>query len=656
VKKIVNISIFFVMASFAAFAHGQCSVGNGVQFCSPTNGAATGTSPTVSAAGAGNIVAMKLYVDGQDPAAATAHAPSLTTSLNLSGGQHNLTIVGWDNPGNVYQSSITVSAGASNSSPAQAGPCGANGTGVTVCSPGNGSSLGSPVEIKAAAAAGGGIAAMKIYVDDQDSYTIQSNSLDTALGMGSGSHNVVVQAWDNYGNVYKSSVVVNVSGGSAPAPAPTPISVTAQSAGACGVSSTGVTVCAPMNGANTGSPVQITAGAAAGSGIAAMKVYIDNQDSYTIQSNSINTALPIGAGSHYVVVQAWDNSGNVYKTPVNISVGGGSTPSAPAPCGTTTGVQFCTPTNGGAASGSVSVTAAGAGNIVAMKLYVDGQDPAAFGTSTNSLSTTVSLSSGGHNLAVNGWDNAGNVYQASINVNGAGVPTNPNPGTGGSVPAPPANAIVYNNIQNQNGWQSCGACGNQGGAGSAPGYGMSQGISNPSLSGNATDFYINDSTPYTGGYNFIEQPTVPNPVTYLKYEFDLYIPSQFSSTPQALEWECQQNANGYTYNFAFQADYGSGDWRVFNYTTKNWEDTGIRFGGFTPGTWHHVISMFHASGTQTVHDSITVDGVTHPVNITHQALYTGNGLEFTNAFQQDLNVNGSGYQVYVDNMKVTLAN
>lgn len=645
-KRIANIVVIFAMASFAAFAHGQCSVGNGVKFCSPSNGAATGTSTTVSAAGASNIIAMKLYVDGQDPAADTVHAASMTTTVNLSGGQHNLTVVGWDNPGNTYQSSITVNAGASNGS--SSGPCTAAGTGVTVCSPGNGSSMSSPVQIKAAAAAGSGIAAMKVYIDNQDSYTVQSNSINTALAMGAGSHYVVVQAWDNSGNVYKTPVTINVSGGTQPAPTPSqPV------AGPCSASSTGVTVCAPLNGAATGSPVQITAGAAAGAGIAAMKVYVDNQDSYTIQSNSINTTLPMSAGSHNVVVQAWDKNGNVYKTPVNISVSGGGQ-SAPASCGATSGVQFCTPTNGSAASGSVQVMAAGGSSIDAMNLYIDGQDPPAFTTQSNSINTSVNLSSGGHNLVVVGWDSAGNVYQASINVNGQGSSSS-NTNSGGSVPAPPANAIVISNIQNQQGWQTCGGCGNDGGSGSGPDYGISQGIGSPSLSGSAADFYINGGPAYTGGYAFIEQPTMPNPVTYLKYEFDIYIPSQWASAPQALEWECQENANGYTYNFAFQADYGSGDWRVFNYTTKNWEDTGVHFPGFAPDRWHHVISMYHAQGTQVVHDSITVDGVTQPINATHQALYTGNGPEFTNAFQEDLDQNGTGYQVYVDNMKVTVA-
>ena len=145
-------------------------------------------------------------------------------------------------------------------------------------------------------------------------------------------------------------------------------------------------------------------------------------------------------------------------------------------------------------------------------------------------------------------------------------------------------------------------------------------------------------------------------MSYLRYEFDLYIPAQYASAPQAIEFECQQNANGYTYNYAWQADYASKTWRVFNYTTKHWEGTSVALQPFTPDAWHHIIAMYHASGTQVIHDSITVDGITHPVNITHDALFTGNGLELTNAFQVDLDGNSSPYHVYVDNMTVSLKN
>ncbi|MBV9145375.1 MAG: hypothetical protein JO065_05625 [Acidobacteria bacterium] len=220
---------------------------------------------------------------------------------------------------------------------------------------------------------------------------------------------------------------------------------------------------------------------------------------------------------------------------------------------------------------------------------------------------------------------------------------------------PPAGATVIGNIQNMQGWQTCGGCGNDGGTGQGPSYNVTQAVVAPSLSGSSANFWINGGPAYSGGYYFIEHPTIPNPVSYLKYEFDMYIPAQDANAPQAIEFECQQNSNGYTYNYAWQADYASNSWRVFNYTTKAWEPTGVALTRFSTNTWHHITAMYHASGTQIFHDSITVDGVTYRVNITHQALYTGNGLELTNAFQLDLDGSSTPYQVYVDNMTMTLA-
>jgi len=214
---------------------------------------------------------------------------------------------------------------------------------------------------------------------------------------------------------------------------------------------------------------------------------------------------------------------------------------------------------------------------------------------------------------------------------------------------------VISGIQNQQGWQTCGGCGNVGGVGQGPDYSLTQGIDNPSLSGHATDFFVNGGPAYTGGYYFIEQPTVANPVTYLRYEFDLYVPGQYANSPQALEFEVQQTVNGDTYNFAWQADYATNGWTVFNYTTKAWEPTGIPLQRFAPDTWHHIVAVFHAAGTQAIHDSLTVDGKTVQANISHQATHTGTRQEFTNGFQVDLDSRSTPYHVFVDNMKLTVA-
>ncbi|MBV9072130.1 MAG: hypothetical protein JOZ10_00750 [Acidobacteria bacterium] len=91
---------------------------------------------------------------------------------------------------------------------------------VNVSAPADGSSVGSPVHI---VAQDGNAIAMHIYVDNNDAYQIPANALDTYLPVALGTHYVVVQSWDAYGNVFKTPLTINVSGaGSAAAPAAAP--------------------------------------------------------------------------------------------------------------------------------------------------------------------------------------------------------------------------------------------------------------------------------------------------------------------------------------------------------------------------------------------------------------------------------------------------
>jgi hypothetical protein len=51
-----------------------------------------------------------------------------------------------------------------------------------------------------------------VYLDDNDVYSTGGAKVDTYVNAGSGNHNLVVQAWDNNGTVYKQPVQVSVSG------------------------------------------------------------------------------------------------------------------------------------------------------------------------------------------------------------------------------------------------------------------------------------------------------------------------------------------------------------------------------------------------------------------------------------------------------------
>src|SRR5450631_660626 len=85
---------------------------------------------------------------------------------------------------------------------------------VTVQSPANGS-VGSPVSYVASAASPGcssGIAAMRIYTaPGVGAYTIDSNTLNTNINLPTGSYQTVVQAWDNFCKVTKTTENITVS-------------------------------------------------------------------------------------------------------------------------------------------------------------------------------------------------------------------------------------------------------------------------------------------------------------------------------------------------------------------------------------------------------------------------------------------------------------
>ena len=93
--------------------------------------------------------------------------------------------------------------------------------GVTVSSPATGSTSGSPVHFVASATSVHPVTAIRIYVDNISVYLVSASKLDTLVTMSAGKHNVVVQAWDSTGAVFKTPLTLSVSG-SAPTPTPTP--------------------------------------------------------------------------------------------------------------------------------------------------------------------------------------------------------------------------------------------------------------------------------------------------------------------------------------------------------------------------------------------------------------------------------------------------
>ena len=146
---------------------------------------------------------------------------------------------------------------------------------------------------------------MAIYVDNNLAFLANVSSVNTNLSMSPGSHNVVVQAWDATGAVFKTLAAITVG---------------SSIDGTCAASTIGVTVCAPVPGSSPGLPVHFAAAAKSSMPITAMRIYVDGVSQFLTLSNSLNTSISITAGSHLVVVQAWDSTGAVFKNSQTLNI------------------------------------------------------------------------------------------------------------------------------------------------------------------------------------------------------------------------------------------------------------------------------------------------------------------------------------------------
>lgn len=257
-----------------------------------------------------------------------------------------------------------------------------------------------------------------------------------------------------------------------------------------------------------------------------------------------------------------------------------------------------------------------------------------------------------------GGSNSATTSASSLPSPNATPSPSPTPGTVPSpspTPTPTSSATVIDRVE-EAAWLTCGNCGNDGGTGSTAAYFDTRGIAAPSEDGSSTQFTIAATVPYTNGYFYQSHTPVTRQINALTYEFDIYIPAGSENLPQGIEFECQQILNGWVYNFSWQALYAGNQWRIFDYGLKRWDATAISLTRFTPGAWHHIVAEYHndTAAHTVLHDALTVDGVRTPVNITHNAFFSGAvNNQFTNAVQLDSNSTAATYSVNVDQMKIT---
>ena len=370
-----------------------------VTVLSPAAGASVGSPVTfqASATSPDGISGWVIYGDGNNAYQTDNYSNSLTASVPLSAGTHSVMIRAWDKVSG-FGSSPTFSVNVGSAS------TGTSGTGttptsttVTVQSPTSGSTVGSPVTFQASATSPNGISGWVIYVDGNNAYQVDnySNSLTASVPLGAGTHSVMIRAWDRVTG-FGSSPTFNISVGSSTAVSPPP-----------GATTTTVAVISPVPGASVGSPVTFQAAATSPNGISGWVIYVDGNNAYQADnySNSVTASVSLGSGTHTVMIRAWDRVSGFGSSPTfNISVGSGTTTAPPA---TSTTVTLLAPTAGTTVGSPVtfSATASSPNGISGWVIYADNNNVYQVNNGSNSLTTSVNLSSGTHNIYVRAWDN-----------------------------------------------------------------------------------------------------------------------------------------------------------------------------------------------------------------------------------------------------------
>ncbi len=169
------------------------------------------------------------------------------------------------------------------------------GTTLNLLSPKSGSTVPSPAHVVANAVSAKPIVAMQVYVDYKLVNTTQGSAVEATVPLSTGSHYIVLKAWDSAGQSYMKSEAVSAVPG-------VQFSV--------GTPTYWVQNPVPFNASVTSSLNPIIA----------LQIYIDSKLTYSTPASSLSTNLTLTPGSHQIVYQAWDSTGNYYEKSQGIIV------------------------------------------------------------------------------------------------------------------------------------------------------------------------------------------------------------------------------------------------------------------------------------------------------------------------------------------------
>jgi hypothetical protein len=408
----------------------------------------------------------------------------------------------------------------------------------------------------------------------------------------------------------------------------------------------GVTVSSPSNGSTVGTSVQFaaTANTSCSKGIASMGIYPSAYWLvYTTAGSKLNTNINLNPGTYNAVIVAWDNCGGSSTAGVNITVKQGS------------GVYVTSPANNSTVGSPVNFSAAATTTcplgVASMGIYTAAYQ-LAYAVGGSSLSTSLSLSPGTYHATVEAWDHCGGATTAPVTITVT------------------ASGNTFWNVHSAGGWNSYaqqppnyGDCTWCTPSGPQTTWAMYQGVSNPTVSGKATQFNIGGTEAYTdvlwnnhliGDFSSQGLPDQSHTLvpTLHYFTYDVYFYGSNLGAAQALEFDVNQFFGGMGFTWGTECRLAGGyEWDVWNST--KWVPTGIPCNP-NNNSWNHlVVQVQRTSDNKLSYQSITLNGQTHVLNWTYSPFSAPGWYGITVNYQMDGNYKQTPYTVYVDKLNFT---
>jgi hypothetical protein len=300
--------VVVTLSSTAALACAAPSA-PGVNICTPGNTQAVAYPAQITAAATApagrTITAIAVYANSSRILLQNGPGEVSYSATSLTPGNYQLNVNAWDNTGAVYTSHVAFTVMGSPTT-----GCTPPAAGILFCAPDNGSlqpTNNVAASVGARGANGSAITRMQVFIDGSLMDDDAINHLDFTAGFGNaGSHTLSAKAWDAAGNTYSAATTFKTYFDGVCSPK------------GC---APGVFVQSPADGDTVGTTFSLRADVENTTAtITAMKAYLDGTQVAASSGPTMIANVDASAGTHQLIIQAWDTQGRLYRTVESITV------------------------------------------------------------------------------------------------------------------------------------------------------------------------------------------------------------------------------------------------------------------------------------------------------------------------------------------------